>query len=171
MSCKRYWSVIGVLSLLGFQATAADIGYAEGTEVIAGDKIELFTEDKSTGRMLSVGSNRSKVVKETKGDGLFQNMSKACSPAVWDLTRGGGTGQGYCKASRGSDSYALEFNGYCATLMGGNGKPATKCSGAWKMIPSAGTGKFAGVDGVGQWWGGFNEAGDFEEQWTVHYQK
>ncbi len=171
MRFKRYWVAMAVLSAMGFHAVAADIGYAEGTEVITGEKVEIFAEDKATGRMLSVGSNRSKVVKETKGDGLFQNLSKSCSPAVWDLTRGAGTGQGYCKASRGTDSYAIEFNGYCATLMGGNGKPATKCSGAWKMIPAAGTGKFAGVDGVGQWWGGFNEAGDFEEQWTVHYQK
>lgn len=152
-------------------AQASDIGYAEGVEVIANDRVDIYSEDKTAGRMLSIGSNKSRTVRETKGTGLFHNAAKSCNPVVWDLTRGTGTGSGYCKGSKGSDTYALEFNGYCATLTGGDGKPATKCSGAWKLLPGAGTGKFAGVDGVGQWWGSFNDAGDFEEQWSIHYQR
>ncbi|MFO1321377.1 MAG: hypothetical protein U1F52_17330 [Burkholderiales bacterium] len=166
---------VGVAVLLGAgvgaQVRAAEIGYAEGTEVIASDKVDIYVEDKASGRMVSVGSNKSRFVRETKGTGLFHNLAKSCSPAVWDLIRGTGTGAGYCKAARGADSYVLEFNGYCATLVGADSKPNTKCSGAWKLLAAAGTGKFAGVDGVGQWWGQFNEAGEFEEQWNAHYQK
>jgi hypothetical protein len=165
--------VVAVLLSAGIGAhlQAAEIGYAEGSEVIASDKVDIYVEDKASGRMLSVGSNKSKFVKETKGTGLFHNLTKSCSPATWDLIRGTGTGTGYCKAVRGADSYVLEFNGYCATLMGADTKPNTKCSGAWKLLAAAGTGKFAGVDAVGQWWGQFNEAGEFEEQWNVYYQK
>lgn len=157
--------------LASTSAIAAEIGYAEGVEVIANDRVDIYSEDKTAGRMLSIGSNKSRTVRETKGAGLFHNAAKGCNPVVWDLTRGTGTGSGYCKGSKGSDTYALEFNGYCATLTGGDGKPATKCSGAWKLLPGAGTGKFAGVNGVGQWWGSFNDAGDFEEQWNIHYQR
>ena len=94
--------------------------------------------------------------------GGFIEGATVSNPEIANLHQGNGDNSGYYTITNGTDSTVAKWSGKVITIMK-DGNPMTSTKGQWEYV--AGTGKFAGIKGKGEYNGYFTSATEYTVDW------
>lgn len=108
-----------------------------------------------------------KGVNKSTGTQNYMDGAAVTNREIGQLFRGSGPHSGYITLAKGSDATVALWSGQVTTTPASDGKPLTRFEGTWKYV--AGTGKYAGIQGSGEYHGHFTSAASYVVDWSGNY--
>jgi hypothetical protein len=129
-------------------ASAADAITVKLIETSKNGDFQILTQDKNTGRLEYRFSFHAEN-KQVQGGDLL-DASTNTGQGYADLIRGNGLTSGMDLYEKDGSKFNVSWAGQCYQGER-DGKSGEYCSGSWSVVPSSGTGGFAGLSGGGEW--------------------
>lgn len=146
-------------------AALAEGGAIGGSMSLSHAKQEAVPIDGAPGHVLILGEAKG-TNKSTAGSD-FMDGGFVINREILQLFQGNGQHSGYITLGKGDDSSVALWNGEVSTVMSPEGQPLKSFKGNWEWV--AGTGKYQGIRGNGEYSGRFTSQTSYVVDWRGKY--
>lgn len=152
---------------LSSSQTFAEGGKISGSALLSYTKQEASAAPSAGGHMLVFGE----LTGSNKNTGNTDYMSDAVvdNREIGQLFQGNGPHTGYYTMSKEGNTTTALWKGNVTTVMSAEGTPLTSFKGTWEYV--AGTGKYNGIQGKGEYQGHFTSKTTYVVDWSGDYSQ
>lgn len=143
----------------------ADGGKIAGTMSLNYSKQEALPVAEAPGNVLILGELRGSN-KSTNGN-AYMDGAEVTNREIVRLFQGNGPNSGYITLSKDGNAAVAQWNGMVSTVLSPDGQPQTSFTGSWQYV--AGSGKYAGIQGSGEFHGNFTSQTSYDVSWSGEY--
>jgi hypothetical protein len=156
-----------VASVLAFSSglAMAEGGKISGTASLSYTKQEASLAPSAAGYMLVNGELTG--TNKNTGNTDYMSDAKVDNREIGQLFQGNGPHTGYYTMSKDGNSATALWKGDVTTLLAEDGSPRTSFKGTWEYV--AGTGKYNGLKGNGEYHGNFTSKTTYNVDWSGEY--
>ena len=152
-------------ALMSVQAYAAG-GKISGSGLLTYTKQEALPIAEASGNILLLGELHG--INKNTGTTDYMEGADVMNGEIVQLFQGNGPHSGYCTLSKDGNTVTALWKGQVTTTMASDGTPQTSFKGTWQYV--AGTGKFNGIKGNGEYHGHFTAKTSYEVDWSGEYE-
>lgn len=143
----------------------ADGGKIAGAMSLNYSKQEALPVVEAPGNVLILGELRGSN-KSTNGTD-YMDGATVTNREIVRLFQGNGPNSGYITLSKDGNATVALWNGMVTTVMSQDGQPQTSFKGSWEYV--AGSGKYDGIQGSGEFHGHFTSQTSYDVSWSGDY--
>lgn len=166
-TATKHYILIAALSACAVfsGSTLADGGKIAGSMSLNYSKQETLPVAEAPGNVLILGELRGSN-KSTNGSD-YMDGAEVTNREIVRLFQGNGPNSGYITLSKNGNSTVALWNGMVSTVMSKDGQPQTSFKGSWEYV--AGSGKYDGIKGSGEFQGHFTSQTSYDVSWSGDY--
>lgn len=156
-----------VASILAFSGglAMAEGGKISGSVSLSYSKQEASLAPSAAGYMLVNGELTG--VNKNTGSTDYMADAKVDNREIGQLFQGNGPHTGYYTMSKDGNATTALWKGDVTTVLAEDGSPRTSFKGTWEYV--AGTGKYNGLKGSGEYHGYFTSKTTYNVDWSGEY--
>lgn len=146
-------------------AAMAEGGNISGSMSLSYTKQEALPVAEAPGHMVLLGEVKG--ANKNTGSTDYMDGAAVTNREIGRLFQGNGTHSGYITLGKNGNSTIALWNGEVTTVMSPEGQPQTTFKGTWEYV--AGTGKYDGIHGKGEYHGNFTSQTSYVVDWSGNY--
>ncbi|HEY5999682.1 MAG TPA: hypothetical protein VI078_10355 [bacterium] len=155
---KGIMALAAVMGAVAFVAEAqAQVNAISGKSKLTITKREVVPAGDVEGHILMLGESNG--TNANTGKWVIMDGAKARGVAIYDLTKGNGSQNGYFILSKDGNENVVKITGAIKTVLSPEGKPLTTLSGDWRFVKC--TGLYEGCTGQGTYQGAFTAENEY----------
>jgi hypothetical protein len=143
----------------------AEGGNISGSMSLSYVKHEALPVAEAPGYMVLLGEVRG--ANKNMGSTEYMDGAEVTNHEIVRLFQGNGPHSGYLTLGKNGNSAIAQWDGAVTTVMSSEGQPQTSFKGNWKYV--AGTGKYDGIQGKGEYQGHFTSQTSYVLDWKGEY--
>ncbi len=143
----------------------AEGGKISGSGTLSYTKQEALPVAEANGHLLLLGELRGSNKNTDNKD--FMDGAEVTNREIAQLFQGNGPQSGYYTLSKDGNTTVALWKGEVTTVMAADGTPQTSFNGTWDYV--AGTGKYDGIKGKGEYHGHFTSKTSYAVDWSGEY--
>lgn len=152
-------------SVLFSGAALAEGGAIAGSMQLSYTKQEALPVAEAPGHMLLLGEVKG--ANKNTGSTDYMDGAEVDNREIARLFQGSGPQSGYITIGKNGNTTIALWSGQVTTIMSAEGQPQTSFKGNWEYV--AGTGKYNGIHGKGEYHGHFTSEKSYEVDWSGEY--
>lgn len=143
----------------------AEGGNISGSITLSYTKQEALPVAEAPGHMVLLGEVKG--ANKNTGSTDYMDGAEVTNREIGRLFQGNGTHSGYITLGKNGNSSIALWSGEVTTVMPPEGQPQTSFKGNWEYV--AGTGKYDGIRGKGEYRGHFTSQTSYVVEWSGEY--
>lgn len=161
--------IVSFLAMTAFAFMSVQ-GYAAGGK-ISGSGLLTYTKQEAlpiteaNGNILLLGELHG--INKNTGTTNYMEGADVVNREIVQLFQGNGPHSGYFTLSKDGNTVTALWKGEVTTVMASDGTPQTSFKGTWQYV--AGSGKFDGIKGHGEYHGHFTAKTSYAVDWSGEY--
>lgn len=143
----------------------AEGGNISGSVALSYTKQEALPITEAPGYMVLMGEVKG--ANKNTGGMDFMDGAEVTNREIARLFQGNGSHSGYITLGKDGNATIALWSGEVTTVMSPEGQPQTSFKGTWEYV--AGTGKYDGIRGKGEYHGNFTSQTSYVVDWSGNY--